>query len=248
MELLSARDLYKNRPYRRLEGFFPGQFPPTKPECSLQDVAKHFPGQRGFALLILARQMQFGMDRQTVDLVGFRDADRQSHHDPVVATGGRYPLGRRGNRIAEPAQAVNLFAALVQECVVDDEIQQPARVEPNDHGHGDLTRQVGHHPTGTAEEIVEAVEGVPLLARDRRIGLDRLKHSVLRPLAQAHHPAEQNLDVGPKRRFGEHRQKALQNRVERRYARKHERGPPCPLRASLTQSTAHSLQGTPFSF
>jgi len=34
VELLSARDLKENRPYRRLEGIFLGQFPPTKPECS----------------------------------------------------------------------------------------------------------------------------------------------------------------------------------------------------------------------
>jgi len=35
VELLSASIVTKDRPYRRLEGIFLGQFPPTKPECSL---------------------------------------------------------------------------------------------------------------------------------------------------------------------------------------------------------------------
>jgi len=34
VELLSASIVTKDRPYRRLEGIFLGQFPPTKPECS----------------------------------------------------------------------------------------------------------------------------------------------------------------------------------------------------------------------
>jgi hypothetical protein len=37
VELLSAR-VKKNRPYRRLEGIFPGQFPPTKPKCSPDSI------------------------------------------------------------------------------------------------------------------------------------------------------------------------------------------------------------------
>ncbi len=221
------------------------QLPAGKP---FQDVAEHFLGQRGFALLVLARQMQPGVDRKAVDLGGSRDADRQSDHHPVVAAGSGHPFGRRGHRIAEPSQAEDVFAALVQQRVVDDEIQQPAWVEPDDHGHGDLMGQVARDPSRAAEEVVEAVEGVPLPARNRRVGLDCPEHPVLRPFAQAHHPTEQDLHVGLKRRLGEHGQQALQNRVERRYAPEHERGPPCPLRASWTLSTTQSLQGTPFSF
>ena len=214
----------------------------------LQDVPEHILGQRGFALLVLARQMQHGVDRETVYLGGSWNADRQSHHHPVVAAGGGPPLGRRGHRIAEPAQAVNVFASLVQQRVVDDQIQQSSRIELDDHGHGDLMGQVAHHPSRAAEEVVETVEGVPLFSRNRRIGLDRLEHSVLRSLAQAHHPTDQHLDVRLKRRLGKHGQQALHNRVERGYARKHGWGPPCPLRVSLTLTTTQSLQGTPSSF
>ena len=174
--------------------------------------------------------------------------NRQSHHHPVVAAGGRHPLGRRGHRIAEPTQTVDMLAAFVQQGVVDDQVQQAARIEPDDDRHGDLMGQVVDRPSGTTEEVVEAVEGMPLFARNRRIGLDRLEHSVLGSLAQTHHPTEQHLDVRLKRRLGEYGQQALQNRVERGYARKHGRGPPCPLRASLTLVTTQSLQGTPSSF
>ena len=136
----------------------------------------------------------------------------------------------------------------MQQRVVDNQVQQAVRVEPDDHGHGDLMGQVADGPRGTAEEVVEAVEGMPLLARNRRIGLDGLKHAVLRSLAQTHHPTEQDLDVRLKRRLSEYRQQALQNRVERWYARKHGWGPPCPLRVSLTLIATQSLQGTPSSF
>ena len=192
---------------------------------------------------LLARQVQHGVDRETVYLGGSWDADCQSQHHPVVAAGGGHPLGRRGYRVAEPTQTVDILASLVQQRVVDDQIQQSSGIELDNHGHGNLMGQVSHHPSRAAEEVVKAVERMPLLARDRHIGLDRLKHSVLRSLAQAHHPTKQHLDVGLKRWLGKHGQQALQNRVERGYARKHGWGPPCPLRCSM-----QSLQGTPSTF
>src|SRR5208283_650018 len=67
-----------------------------------------------------------------------------------------------------------------------------------------------------------------------RIGLNRLEHSKLRPLAQAHDPTQQHLGVRLERWLREYWQQALQYRIEREYARKHGWGPPCPLRASPT--------------
>src|SRR5208283_5747064 len=87
-------------------------------------------------------------------------------------------------------------------------------------------------PSSATEEIVETVERMSLFPGKGRIGLDGLEHSELGSLAQAHHPTDQHLDVCPERWFGECGQQALQNGVERGYARKHGRGPPCPLRAS----------------
>ena len=110
--------------------------------------------------------MQHRVDRETVYLGGSWDADCQSHHDPVVAAGSSHPLGRRGDCVAEPSQAVDVFASLVQQCVVDDQMQQPSRVELDNHGHGDLMGQVPHDPGGSAEKLPEAVEGMPLLGRE----------------------------------------------------------------------------------
>src|SRR5208283_3926864 len=67
------------------------------------------------------------------------------------------------------------------------------------------------------------------------------------PPAQAHYPTQQHLDVRLERWLRERWQQALQYRIEREYARKHGRGPPCPLRASPTLVTTQSLQGTPSS-
>jgi hypothetical protein len=117
-------------------------------------------------------------------------------------------------------------------------------IESHDHGYANLPSQVLYAPGGTAEKIVKSVEGMSFRSRNGRIGPDRLEHSVLGSLAQTHHPTEQYLDVCLKRRLCEYRQKALQNRVDRGYARKHGWGPPCPLRLSKQQS----LQGTPSCF
>ncbi len=194
-----------------------------------QDLLEHFLGQRGFARVVLARKMQSSVDRQAVNLVGLGKGNCQPHYNPVVAAGGRDPFGGRGHGIAEPTQAVDMPAPFVQQGVVDHQVQQPVRIEPDDDRRGHLLGQVAYQPSRTAEEVVEAVERMPLLAGERRIGLDRLEHSVLGSPAQAHHPTEQHLDVRLERRLREHRQQALQNRVERGYARKHGRGPPCPF-------------------
>src|SRR5207253_2365088 len=55
----------------------------------------------------------------------------------------------------------------------------------------------------------------------------------------------QHLDVRPERWFGEGRQQALQNGVERGYARKHGRGPPCPLRASCDAGKSRKVYKEP---
>ena len=197
-----------------------------------QDVLEHFLGQRGLALVVLASKMQHGVDRQAVDLLGSGNANRQSHHNPVVATGGRHPFGRRGHGIAEPPQTVDVLAAFVQQGIVDHQVQKTARIEPDDNGHGHMMRQVVYHPSRTTEEVVEAVERVSLLSGNGRIGLNRLEHSILGPPAQAHYPTQQHGDVRLERWLRECWQQALQYRIEREYVRKHGRGPPCPLRVS----------------
>ena len=174
--------------------------------------------------------MQLGVDRQTVNLVGSGNANCQSNHHPVIAAGGRDPFGRRGHGIAEPAQAVDMLAPFVQQGIVDDQVQSVARIERDDSRHGQLPGQVVNRPSRPTEEVVEAIERMSLFPRKGRIGLDGLEDSELGSLAQAHHPPEQNLDVRLERWFGECWQQALQNGVERGYARKHGRGPPCPLR------------------
>jgi hypothetical protein len=70
----------------------------------LQNVLEHFLGQCRFALVLLARQMKHRVDRQAVDLAGSGNANRQAHHDPVVAAGGRDPFGGRCHGVAKPTQ------------------------------------------------------------------------------------------------------------------------------------------------
>src|SRR5208283_1888751 len=100
-------------------------------------------------------------------------------------------------------------------------------------------------PSSATEEIVETVERMSLFPGKGRIGLDGLEHSELGSLAQAHHPTDQHLDVCPERWFGECGQQALQNGVERGYARKHGRGPPCPLRASCDAGKSRKVYKEP---
>lgn len=121
----------------------------------------------------------------------------------------------------------------------------PGRLYTSGTCHGYFVGQVMHGPGGATEEIVEAVERMPLGSGYGRIGLGGLEHSILGSLAQAHHPTEQHLDVRLERWLGKCWQQALNNGVERGYARKHGRGPPCLSRASPTLVTTRSVQGTP---
>ena len=94
-------------------------------------------------------------------------------------------------------------------------------------------------PGGSTEEVGEAVERVPLLSRDPRVGLSGFEHSVLGSLAQTRHPAEQNLNLRLERRSRESWQQALPCRVERGYTHTAGRG---PWRASQTVLTTRRLQ------
>src|SRR3954453_20738769 len=72
-------------------------------------------------------------------------------------------------------------------------VEQAQGVEQGHRQHGDLIAQVGRGPGGAAEEVVEAVEGVPLGARDVLVGVPGLADAVGVARAQAHQPAQQQL-------------------------------------------------------
>ena len=56
--------------------------------------------------------------------------------------------------------------------------KQP-RIERHDYLHGHGACQVGRSPSGAAEEIVIAVEGMPLVSVQSGIGLNGLKDGKL---------------------------------------------------------------------
>src|SRR5262249_31069868 len=117
-------------------------------------------------------------------------------------------------RIAEPAQAVDPLAALVQQGVVDHQVEPARGIERHHDGDSDLMSQGFHGPGAAAEEVVEVVEGMTLDPRDHGTGLDGLEDPVLGPLADAHDPAEEELPVGLETRFGEGDGQTLQKGVE----------------------------------
>ena len=171
--------------------------------------------------------MQLGVDRQAENFIGAGNDDRQSDNDPMVAAGGGDSLGGRGHGVAKPAQAVNVFASLVQQRVIDDQVEPASRIQMRDRRDANLVSQFANRPGGSTEEVIKTVERMPFFPRDGRIGLDGLEDAVFGSSAETHDPSDQNLDVGLKRRLGKSGQQGLQKRIERGYAGKHGRGPPC---------------------
>ena len=65
--------------------------------------------------------------------------------------------------------------------VIHHQVEQAGGVQAGDDQDGDVVGQVGGGPGGAAEEVVEAVEGVPLRARYLPVGVDGLD-KVVSPL------------------------------------------------------------------
>ena len=83
MELLSAR-VKKNRPYRRLEGIFLGQFPPTKSECSqgkLEEAIADVIGRLGLKKLPLLPS-RHTMEMMAKAAVAVYEAAVEEHEHP----------------------------------------------------------------------------------------------------------------------------------------------------------------------
>ena len=226
--------------FPRGEHFFAGigpvadqnEVPVGKPRTH---VEQHFACQGCFAGLALAGQVQPAMDRQAKNDVGLGNANGQSHHHPMIAAGGGDAFGGGSHRVAEPAQAVDVLAAFVQQCVVDDQIEQTGRIEAHDDLHGHTACQVRDGPGRTTEEIVMAVERMSFFPIDGCVGLNGLKDGELGASREAHQPAQKDLAMCLKRRLRKSGQQALQQNVQRGYQCKH-KGPPCPSRERLRRS------------
>src|SRR5204863_9854537 len=93
-------------------------------------LQEHLPGQVYATGLTFARQAQARQQRQAEDVAGAQgDGDGQAEDHPVIATSRRHALLGGSDSIAEPAQTPDLFAALVQERVIDDEVEVADRVK-----------------------------------------------------------------------------------------------------------------------
>lgn len=137
------------------------------------------------------------------------------HDHPVVSRRRGDSLGGGGDRVAEPAQAVDRLAALVQQAVVHHQVERARRVQRQDDRHSDLVGQGLHGPGAAAEEVGEPIEGMMLDPRDHGAGVDGLEDPILGPRAEAHDPAEEEVPGGLETRFGEGDGQDLYEGIER---------------------------------
>jgi len=135
------------------------------------------------------------------------------------------------NRIVKPADAEDVLAPLVQQGGIDDQVQFAARLQRRGQLDRHLLRQASDSPGRTAEEVVEAVEGMPSLAGDAS-SANRLEDAKLGPLPQASQPAKEDLRVREDGWLSEDARETLQNNIQRWYERPHTGTSLCQSRVS----------------
>ena len=94
----------------------------------------------------------------------------------------------------KPADAEDVLAPLVQQDDIDDQVQFAAWQECDGQLAGHLLGEPADSPGQPAEEVVEAVEGMPLLVGDAS-SADRLEDVKLGAMPQAGAPAEDDLTL-----------------------------------------------------
>ena len=126
----------------------------------------------------------------------------------------------------KPADAEDVLAPLVQQGGIDAQVQFAAWLECDGQLAGHLLGEPADSPGRPAEEVVEAVEGMPLLAGDAS-SADRLEDAKLGAMSQAGEPAEEDLALSGEGWLSEDARETLQNTIFKDGTRDHMRGLPC---------------------